>query len=663
MSKRRSKPLSAPAPQAVRRWFGAALLGMGCLSGFSAQALNLGRLEVLSALGESLRVEVEVLDFKPEDADSFKASVVGTGGAKGAETEARAGMGDLRMTLQRLADGRVTLTLAGTRPVTEPFVELGLEISWAAGKLTRNYTLLFMPAQGAEAVTPLVPALQVAPLAAALPLPAASIPAAAPVAAPPASPPPLAASPAAAVKRVTVKRGDTASQLALQAKALNVSLDQMLLAMLRSNPDAFVANNVNRLVAGAELALPSADQALALDAAEARQSVTLQSQDFNAFRQQLANNAKTADVSPASRAASGKLKSAVEEKTPTAAASDKLTLSKGALQSGASPEEKLSQQRKAKDADERLAELSKNIRDLSDLDKRSAEPAASGGSTSPGDQAQTAAESALPAVALPTPPTAPLSQAEDAPNLIDRLAQNDAVLPAAGGLLSVLLAWILVRSRRNKAAQASLLVTGTDNPNDPSDTHAHGPAFVPMTDQALISGVDRSATPPADYELPRMKPDQTPDRMDMLIELMDLCVARQDRTGFEALAIRALSVAGGPGKEWPEICRKGQSLDPSNPLYAPAEVAPQPSPFANLDFDLELNARRGQADASANDAPTEPTLNRASQTPQTPSASSAKVAKVAKTADPSGEFDMASISLDFKAPPAESSDNPPRNAP
>ena len=44
---------------------GAALLGMGCLSGMSAHALSLGRLQVLSSLGESLR---------PDDAASAAAN-------------------------------------------------------------------------------------------------------------------------------------------------------------------------------------------------------------------------------------------------------------------------------------------------------------------------------------------------------------------------------------------------------------------------------------------------------------------------------------------------------------------------------------------------------------------------------------------------------------
>ena len=152
----------------------------------------------------------------------------------------------------------------------------------------------------------------------------------------------------------------------------------------------------------------------------------------------------------------------------------------------------------------------------------------------------------------------------------------------------------------------------------------------------------------------RMTLEQTPLRMDLLLEMMDLCVERQDSAAFEALAVRVLGTAGGPGPEWPLICLKGQLLDPTNPLYAPAEAAPQDSPFDNQDFDLELDANAGPAEASANPAPVPSADNNAKP---------ASRVEPARAAAPSGEFDMSSLSLDLTTPPASASDNPPRNAP
>ena len=96
-------------------------------------------------------------------------------------------------------------------------------------------------------------------------------------------------------------------------------------------------------------------------------------------------------------------------------------------------------------------------------------------------------------------------------------------------------------------------------------------------------------------------------------------------------------------------------MDPTNPLYAPTEeAAPQDSPFDNLDFDLELNANTGPADASLSAAPAPSADN---------SAQPASRVEPARAAAPSGEFDMSSLSLDLPTPPASASDNPPRNAP
>ena len=659
----------APAKTPIlKHCLGVALLGMGCLSGMSAHALSLGRMQVLSSLGESLRAEVEVIDLSPADASSFKATMADFETARALGIAARPGLNDLTLSLQRLPDGRATLLLTGASPVTEPFVELALEIIWASGKLTRSYTLLFTPPQANQPLQPLAPALQVTPLAQAAE-PAPATPPASPAPAPAPTPAPAAAKAANAAKRVTVQRGDTASQLAVQAKALNVSLDQMLLAMLRANPDAFVGGNVNRLKAGAVLELPGAEQALALNAVEARQTIILQSQDFNAFRQQLASNAKAADVAPAGRAATGKVQSALVEKTAAAAAPDKLTLSKGALQGGASAEEKLSQQRKAKDADERLAELSKNIRELNDLGQRSSAPAAGSQATAEVPAAQSTASA--PAAATPNGPAValPAVKAAVAPNLIDRLAQHPAVLPAAGAFLSVLLAWILVRSRRNRAAPKNLLPADSEALDASPERRTE---FAPMTDAnpGFAAMPAMPPVPPLPEDDPlvlaraelargrdlqaeailRMALEQTPLRMDLLLEMMDLCVERQDSSAFEALAVRVLGTAGGPGPEWPLICLKGQLLDPTNPLYAPAEAAPQDSPFDNLDFDLELDANTDPAAASAS-------------TSADNSAKPASRVEPARAAAQSGEFDMGAISLDLPTPQANARDNPPRNAP
>ena len=657
--------LPAASPATWRWLVAAALLMLGGLSSFNAQALSLGRMQVQSFLGESLRAELELRDVSEADAKSFKAEVSPAATFKALGLEYQSAYTELAFNLQLLPEGRALLKISGSRPVAVNFIELVFDFSWASGRTTRDFTLLIMPPATPGPVAPVAPAVQEAPAPAAEPSAAAQMPAAVPAPATPApavqAPKPVAAKGGA---RLTVKAGDTASELAVQAKSVNVSLDQMLLAMLRSNPEAFVANNVNRLLAGAELSVPTSDQAQALDPVEARKSILLQSQDFDAYRQQLANKAKEANVAPAGRTASGKVQSAVKDASPDAGATDKLTLSKGAVQAGGSAEEKLSQERKAKDDAQRLAELSKNIKDLSDLSKNSLPATAPAGSPAPAAaSAPAVADASLPAINLPAPP----ALGEDKPNLIDRLSKDDAVLPAAGVFLSLLLVWVLLRLRRNRPVQE--VPQNFDAPSIDM-TAEEAATYVRVTEQTFISDAERATTPlpPEDplYKarkeleagrdmvaeaLLRTALDKTPKRIDIMLELMDLCVASQDSVGFEALAVRALGAMGGPGPEWPDICIKGQSLDPANPLYGPKLPAPQTSPFAKIDFDLELNPGASPGVVAAN----EPAVRNADIAMVSP-------APVAPSSAPAADFDMNSISLDLQPPEADA-DKPPPKAP
>ena len=657
--------LTAASPATWRWLVAAALLMLGGLSSFNAQALSLGRMQVQSFLGESLRAELELRDVSEADAKSFKAEVSPAATFKALGLEYQPAYTELAFNLQLLPEGRALLKISGSRPVAVNFIELVFDFSWASGRTTRDFTLLIMPPATPGPVAPVAPAVQEAPAPAAAPAAAAQMPAAVPAPATPApavqAPKPVAAKGGA---RLTVKAGDTASELAVQAKSVNVSLDQMLLAMLRSNPEAFVANNVNRLLAGAELSVPTPDQAQALDPVEARKTILLQSQDFDAYRQQLANKAKEANVAPGGRTASGKVQSAVKDASPDAAATDKLTLSKGAVQAGGSAEEKLSQERKAKDDAQRLAELSKNIKDLSDLGKNSLPATAPAGSPAPAAaSAPAVADASLPAINLPAPP----ALGEDKPNLIDRLSKDDAVLPAAGVFLSLLLVWVLLRLRRNRPVQE--VPQNFDAPSVDM-TAEEAATYVRVTEQTFISDAERATTPlpPEDplYKarkeleagrdmvaeaLLRTALDKTPKRIDIMLELMDLCVASQDSVGFEALAVRALGAMGGPGPEWPDICIKGQSLDPANPLYGPKLPAPQTSPFAKIDFDLELNPGASPGVVAAN----EPAVRNADIAMVSP-------APVAPSSAPAADFDMNSISLDLQPPEADG-DKPPPKAP
>jgi pilus assembly protein FimV len=228
----------------------------------------------------------------------------------------------------------------------------------------------------------------------------------------PAPVPQAAARPAPAPadgRKVTVQAGDTAGKIAAANKPASVSLDQMLVALLRANPDAFIAGNINRVKAGAVLDLPSAEQAGLVEPGEAGRTVVAQSRDFNEFRRKLAEGVPTSQVAAADRQATGKLQAKVEDKKPAAAAPDKLTLSKGAVQAKAA-EDKIAKERQAKEAAARVAELNKNIAELSKVGAATS-PAPATSST----PAAAAAAASRPGVAVAAGSTAPPAAPAAAP--------------------------------------------------------------------------------------------------------------------------------------------------------------------------------------------------------------------------------------------------------
>ena len=394
----------------------------------SAWALGLGRLQVQSALGESLRAEIDVTSMSPEESANFRVRVASPDAYRAAGVEYNPVLPGTQVELRRRADGRPFLRLSSDRGVQEPFVDVILEITWPTGRLVREYTLLFDPPSAVRSAAPAAP--MAAPVIAAAPLPPESQ--AAPRAA---ERRPVPEKAAAAERRAVreapqakaettgadeyrVKAGDSLSRIATRTQRPGVSLDQMLVALYRGNQQAFIDNNMNRLKSGVVLSVPSAEAAKAVGAAEARQVIKAQSSDFGSYRQRLASGVTTAKTEGATRQSSGTVQASVVDKQAGAAtAPDKLTLSKsGAAGKASAPEAQISKDREKKADDVRVAELSKNVDELKKLAGASASAAAR-----PAPVAAAAASAVKPGVAVVTavpaaaPTPAPIPAAAPAP--------------------------------------------------------------------------------------------------------------------------------------------------------------------------------------------------------------------------------------------------------
>jgi pilus assembly protein FimV len=149
-----------------------------------AWALGLGRLNVQSALGESLRAEIDVTSLTPEESANLRINVAPPESYRAAGVDYNAVLPGTKAQLLRRPDGRPYVRLTSDRAVQEPFVDVILEISWSTGRLVREYTLLFDPPARnlAEVPAPVTePVMSAAPVAPDVLVHEAPVPSTAPV--------------------------------------------------------------------------------------------------------------------------------------------------------------------------------------------------------------------------------------------------------------------------------------------------------------------------------------------------------------------------------------------------------------------------------------------------------------------------------------------------
>jgi pilus assembly protein FimV len=156
--------------------------------------------------------------------------------------------------------------------------------------------------------------------------------------------------------RVEVKAGDTLTEIAskLVANFDEASLDQALISLYRANPQAFAGGSIHRLMAGAELKMPSQAMIQSVPKEEAKEIA--QSADA-AYRSGKSN--LPLSTLPASK-----------DKEPPAVVGDRLKVGPAAGLEGEANrrmEELLVQEKALSEAKQRIVELEKNIADLKKL--------------------------------------------------------------------------------------------------------------------------------------------------------------------------------------------------------------------------------------------------------------------------------------------------------
>jgi len=413
-------------PVSLLRLVSAAALALPVL----AHAAGLGRLTVHSYLGQPLRAEIEVVSLQAGEESSLEAQLASGNAFAQAGIEFNVALNTMRFAVDKRG-GKPIILMTTRQPVNEPFLDVLVELRWSTGLFVREYTILLdppgyegpkpQPAAGAAAGTSAAastsapaPSAAAAPGAAtttqaagattsevspaprveARPMESAESAAAKPEAKPePAqakaapAPPPSATAAAAAPAATSaapspqgpqtyeVKKGDTLGEIALRYRPAGVTYHQMLIALQRANEDAFIRNNINLVRAGRILTIPDAQDAAAVEPADANRLVFAQHADFAEYRSRLATAVASAPAAPkpTEQSAAGPITVKPEAAKP-AAPTDQLKLSRadtkkpGSAASKAAREDDLAARERAlKEAQSRVTELEKNVSDLNKL--------------------------------------------------------------------------------------------------------------------------------------------------------------------------------------------------------------------------------------------------------------------------------------------------------
>ena len=111
----------------------------------AAFALGLGDIRLLSSLNAPLDAEIEVVDVTPEELNSLQAQIASRDTFSRYGLDWPTALSSVTVRTVRTPDGREVVKLKSNDSITEPFLTVLVEVSWAHGRLVREYTMLLDP--------------------------------------------------------------------------------------------------------------------------------------------------------------------------------------------------------------------------------------------------------------------------------------------------------------------------------------------------------------------------------------------------------------------------------------------------------------------------------------------------------------------------------------
>ncbi len=612
-----------------------------------ASAAGFGRLTVQSNIGQPLNVEIDLVSVRADEAPTLAARLASPDAYQQANLQYNSALTGIKLAIERRPDGQYFIRVIGTRPVNEPFVDLLIELSGGGSRLTREYTVLLDP--------PGYPAAPVvaAPAAPARPVAAPAQPAAAPVVPPPAAKP-IRGAPVAGGKAQEygpIGKGETLGRIAATLKPEGVSLEQMMVGLYRSNPDAFINKNMNLVKSGKILRVPDAQDLAAISQGDAVKEYKTQVADWRAYSGRVADQATA--VPEGGSTSRGRITAKVED--PAASGGkDVVKLSKGepgpggkALTGGdkarALQEELVARNKELAEANERIALLEKTIKDTQKLvelksggmaaAQQKADAAKAPAKPEPA-KTEAAQPAAAPAPVVDTKPadtpaapakdasapaeTQPVAEAKPAqkpapkpvappppppePELMDVVMEN---LPLVGGGLGALLVGgIGIAALRRRRARGA---AGQDDVEPVMPVMAGAAAVAAAGDAVAEVPAAEAASEDVDpvqeaevyiaygrdgqaEEILKEAMAQNPAREDVQAKLAEIYANRGDAASFAPVAQSLHDLSGGAGDNWTKVAGLGYAMDPANTLYeAGRDAAPAAAGSEAVATDLDFD--------------------------------------------------------------------------
>ena len=259
------------------------LLLIVLLSPLLVHAAGLGRLTVNSALGQPFKAKINLVAEKEEKA-SLTARLAPQEIFRQVNVDYAPLLSTFKASIESNPDGSAYIRIISPEPISEPLLNILIELNWPSGRVLREYTVILAPPEidAQPPITPVSPPHLAAPVKTES---AASDPTDIPVISSvtdenPATPE------FAPIKKVhivygPVKYGDTLAGIVKNIVfPFGTSFNQMLVAIFRANPDAFFGNNMHQLRTGPILRIPDNGEIGIITVEEADREVEIQTADW-----------------------------------------------------------------------------------------------------------------------------------------------------------------------------------------------------------------------------------------------------------------------------------------------------------------------------------------------------------------------------------------------